>query len=209
MLEDLNTVHGLTKEIERLRAGEDSSRPQEGVSLSAGQWWNRLLDMDETARIGRLEVLLQLAEKGQSCDMQAHEENLADLRQYAVLVAHRGQQWHTARRLLAVYVDTLRKQGGQIDKTDVADKLELFLSTGDEKADDRGRRIMCGHTWQESGRTFRCAEPVTSDGSHAGDHYAYVREGDSADEELRMRLLEEENDTLRARLGLPANPKRK
>jgi hypothetical protein len=43
---------------------------------------------------------------------------------------------------------------------------------------------------------------------HDGEHRAYVQEGASADEELRMRYLEEENRELRSRLGLPANPGR-
>lgn len=208
MLEDLNTVHGLTKKIEMLRAGEDASRPQEGCRPNAGQWWHRLLDMSEKDRIAHLNMLLERGDKAHTCMVEAHKENLEDLRQYAVMVANRSQQWHTARRLLTVYIESLRKQDSMISRSTVADKLELFLSTGDEKADNRGRRVMCGHTWQEAGRTFECAEPVMADGSHPGEHYAYVREGDAADEELRMHYLEEENRELRARLGLPPNPRR-
>jgi hypothetical protein len=206
--EDLDAVHSLTKQIERLRAGEDRSKPPEGCTLNAGQWWNRLLDLNEEGRINQLTRLLELVDDGRACRAGMHEENLADLRQYAALVASRSQQWNTARRLLTVYIQTLRGQDSMIARSAVADKLELFLSTGEEKADERGRRVMCDYTWQECGRAFRCAEPVGPDGGHLGEHYAYVREGASADEALRMRYLEEENDALRARLGLAPNPRR-
>lgn len=210
MLEDLNTVHDLTRRIEGLRAGEDCTPPEEGVMLTPGQWWHRLLDLDEKARLTRLKEVLECADKGLACDAHMHEENLQDLRQHAVMVSSRSQQWQTARRLLSIYVQTLREdREGVIGRGAVADKLELFLSTGEEKTDGRGRRILCGHTWTEAGRSFECAEPVGPDGGHFGDHYAYAREGSAADEELRMQYLEEENRELRARMGLPPNPARK
>lgn len=210
MLEDLNTVHGLTKEIERLRAGEDSSPASEGVQLTPSQWWHRLLDLDETCRISRLGELLKCAEKGLACEAHMHDENLEDLRQHAVMVTHRSQQWNTARRLLGIYVQTLRQDAeGDIGRGHVADKLELFLTSGEELTDGRARRVLCGHAWTEAGRTFECAEPVGADGGHFGEHYAYVREGSAADEELRMQYLEEENRELRTRLGLAPNPARR
>lgn len=209
MLEDLNTVQDLMKQIEQLRAGEDRSEPAEGVHLTPGQWWHRLLELNPQARMTRLEELLKCADKGLACEAYMHEENLEDLRQHAVLVSHRSQQWQTARRLLSVYVQTLRKDAeGDIGRGYVADKLELFLTSGEELVDNRCRRVLCGHAWTEAGRTFECAEPVGADGGHFGEHYAYVREGSAADEELRMQYLEEENRELRARLGLPPNPAR-
>lgn len=209
MLENLNTVQDLTKQIEQLRAGEDRSEPAEGVHLTPGQWWHRLLELSPQARMTRLEELLKCADKGLACEAYMHEENLEDLRQHAVLVSHRSQQWQTARRLLSIYVQTLRKDAeGDIGRGHVADKLELFLTSGEELVDNRCRRVLCGHTWTEAGRTFECAEPVGPDGGHFGEHYAYVREGSAADEELRMQYLEEENRELRARLGLPPNPAR-
>lgn len=208
MLEDLNTVHGLKKEIERLRAGEEQDRTDEAVRLTPGQWWKRLLDMNEKNRMKYLSLLVERADSGVACAEQAHAENLSDLRQHAVAMTQRGQGWKRSHRLLSIYVTTLRRSTEPIGRAEVADKLELFLSPGADPDENKARRILCGYRWTELGRAFECAEPVGPDGFHPGDHYAYVREGASADEELRMRYLEEENDALRARLGLPGNPPR-
>jgi len=205
MLEDLNTVHDLTEKIKKLRAGEQPGS-QEGAEPTPGQWWGRLLDMDEKNRIRTLGRILSSATEGMQCSVQMHKDDLARQGEILARMAEQNRQWNTARRLITTYVGTLRKdQKGAIERGTVADRLELFLVTGEARAEGVARRILCGHKWTEAGRTFECAEPVSSDGLHQGEHYAYVREGAAADEELRIRYLEDENDELRRRLGLPLN----
>lgn len=205
MLEDLNTVHDLTEKIKKLRAGEQPGS-QEGAEPTPGQWWGRLLDMDEKNRIRTLGRILSSATEGMQCSVQMHKDDLARQGEILARMAEQNRQWNTARRLITTYVGTLRKdQEGAIERGTVADRLELFLVTGEARAEGGARRILCGHKWTEAGRTFECAEPVSSDGLHQGEHYAYVREGAAADEELRIRYLEDENDELRRRLGLPLN----
>lgn len=206
-IDDLNTVHGLTKEIERLRAGEEDGATPE-MKLTAGQLWKRLLELNPTGRIEMLRSLLQSADEGAECRMQNHEFELDDTARRAFDLGTHLMQWNTARRLLIIYIGTLRKnQTGSIEQGTVADKLELFLTSGDREA-SRSVRLLCGHSWTEAGRRLECAEPVGPDGTHFGEHHAYVREGASADEELRMRYLEEENGELRRQLGLPSNQRK-
>lgn len=206
MLEDLNTVHGLTKEIERLRAGEEGGATPE-MKLTAGQLWKRLLDLNEKRRVEMLRSLLASADEGAACSMELHKADLDDRYRQVVELSSEVGRWKTSRRLITLYIDTLRKdQQGQVERGTVADRLELFLGGGTGPVENAGR-ILCGHRWTEAGRQFECAEPV-SDGLHQGEHYAYVREGSAAEEELRMKYLEDENEALRKRLGLAPNRRR-
>lgn len=206
-IEDLNTVHGLTKEIERLRDGEESGATPE-MKLTAGQLWGRLLELDRTRRIEMLRSLLQSADEGSKCLMDNHGVELEDRYRQIIELSKSLREWNTARRLITIYIGTLRKeQGGTTERGTVADRLELFLKGGSGPVEHAGR-ILCGYRWTESGRPFTCAEPIGSSGAHQGEHYAYVREGVSADEQLRMKLLEDENDALRKRLELSPNKRR-
>lgn len=205
MLEDLNTVHALTKQIEQLRAGEEGNFSPE-LKPTAGQLWKRLLDLDQKRRIEMLRSLLQSADEGSKCMMEAHEDDLEHRYQQVVGLSRELRQWGTARKLITIFLGTLRKKTGDIDRTVVADKLEMFLSTGIEGSPVR---VTCGHQWTESGRALECAEPVGPDGTHVGDHATYVREGFDAGRNLHVRYLEEENAELRRRLGLPPNPVRR
>lgn len=205
MLEDLNTVHALTKEIERLRAGEEGGQQPE-LKLTAGQLWGRLLDLNETRRIEMLRSLLKDADEGTRCAMEAHADDLEHRYQQVLGLSRELRQWNTARKLITVFLKTLRRETGEIDRTVVADKLEMFLSTG---TGVMSNRIVCGYRWTEGGNAFDCAEPVGPDGAHQGDHAAYVPLGFDADRSLRMRYLEEENAELRRRLGLAPNPVRR
>jgi hypothetical protein len=208
MLEDLNTVHGLNEKIKELRAGEEPFTA-DGTQPTPGQWWGRLLDMDKADRLKRLESLLESARKGSDCVMGMHEAGLAEQADSLEKLARSNQQWSTARKLITTFIGTLRKdQEAAIEQGTVADKLEIFLAGGETPVGNNARRILCGHRWTEAGREYQCAEPVSREGWHQGEHYAYVRMGAAADEELRTRYLQEENDALRDRLGLPRNPRR-
>lgn len=207
MLEDLNTVHGLRKEIERLRAGEEKNHTPE-MKLTAGQAWNRLLDSTPEKRIEQLRSLLESSDDGAKCRMEVHDVELNERYQRIIRLSTSLREWNTARSLISVFISALRKdQRGTMERGTVADKLELFLKGGSSPAAHAGR-VLCGYRWTEFGRSFTCAGPVDSSGDHEGEHYAYVHEGDSADEELRMKLLEDENEELRRRLGLPPNRRR-
>lgn len=193
------------EKIRQLRAGEEPRGP-EGAVPTAGQWWGRLLDMNPEDRIEALEKILESGREGAACVMEMHKTDLAAQDVALQNLSRQNQQWNTARKLITLFVGTLRKdQEGMTERGTVADKLEMFLTGGQEPVDNRARRILCGHRWTEAAREFECAEPVSSDGWHQGEHYAYVREGASAEEELRLRYLEDENDELRRRLGLPLN----
>ena len=205
MLEDLNTVHKLTKEIERLRAGEVGGEV-EGAVPTPGQFWRKMLDLDKDKRLQALEAVLETASRGVTCTLMLHEDDLnqqyEDLQSMAAEVAT-GKK---LRRLLGIYIEALRKdQQAPIEQGTVADRLEVFLKTGEKTPVSEPGRVLCGYRWTESRRSFTCAEPVDDGGLHRGDHHAYVRQGDAADEELRMKYLEDENDALRKRLGLPLN----
>lgn len=202
MPEDLNTVHGLEKEIERLRAGEDpSARPE--TQLTAGQLLKKIHDLDPDERLRLLRRILEAADSGFRCTMENHTGELADQAAGLNVMAERARAWQTSHRLLTVWAGALRKnRGAVLTSESVADKLTLFLARETPESDMECRRILCGHEWTEARRVFQCAEPVGSDGSHQGEHYAYVREGSAADEELRMTYLEQENAELRRRLGV-------
>lgn len=205
MLEDLNTVHALKKEIERLREGEEGGHTPE-VKMTAGQLWMRLLDMRPPRRIEMLRSLLQDADEGAKCAREAHEDDLEYRYQQVLKLSRELRQWSTARKLITIFLGTLRDKSGQVDRAVVADRLEKFLATG---IGVMPNRIVCGYRWTESGQAFDCAEPVSPDGEHEGDHAAYVRKGFDADRDLHVRYLEEENTELRRRLGLPPNPVRR
>lgn len=83
MLEGPNTVDALTREIERLRDGEEGGYRQE-VIPTPGQFLRRLHDMDTAQRVGALEVVMEMAEAGRRCGMDLHEANLSELRQRAM-----------------------------------------------------------------------------------------------------------------------------
>lgn len=205
-MEDLNTVHELTKKIEKLRAGAEPGAT-ESAQLTPGQWWGRLLDLEPEKRIEMLDKLISSANGGAECAMAMHKAELTAQGDTLNKLYRSTREWNAAHRLITVFIATLRKdQKSWAKKGAVADKLEAFLVGGRNAGDENhARRILCGHRWTESGREFTCAEPVNSEGLHQGEHYAYVREGAAADEELRMRYLEDENDELRRRLGLPLN----
>ncbi len=204
-IEDLNTVHGLTKEIERLRAGEEDGATPE-VKLTAGQLWKRLLDLNGKKRIEMLRSLLESADEGSTCRMENHSYELDHLYRNAVELSTALREWNTAWRLITVFIGNLREdQQGAVERGTVADRLELLLKGGTGPVPGR---ITCGYRWTEMRQQFICAEPVDSSGAHQGGHHAYVHKGISADEELRMKYLEEENDALRKRLGLPLNKRR-
>lgn len=204
MLEDLNTVHGLTKEIERLRAGEeDGARPE--TRLTAGQLWKRLLELNEQRRIEMVRSLLESADEGSRCSMEMHDADLRVMQQRIGELADRLDTWKVPQRLLIRMIRELRRdQEAEVECGTVADRLELILAGGEGPA----RRIICGHAWTEMGEPYTCAEYVGLDGDHPGGHHAYVSESFAVDTELRMRYLEEENDALRKRLGLPLNAPR-
>lgn len=206
MPEDLNTVHELTQKIEKMRAGAEFDTT-EGAQLTPGQLWGRLLDLEPEDRIEMLHRLTRSANEGAACAMAMHNAELAAQGDLLNKLAQSKREWNTAHRLITMFIATLRRdQKSWAKKGSVADKLELFLAGGrNSESQNHARRILCGHRWSEAGREFECAEPVGSDGLHQGEHYAYVREGAAADEELRMRYLEDENDELRGRLGLPLN----
>lgn len=208
MLEDLNTVHGLTREVERLRAGsEDGWSPE--MQSTPGQFWKRLLDAKPEARIETLRRFLESANRGAQCGLEMHGSELAEQRDRLAKLLQSRQQWSTVHRLITIFIGTLRMdQQATVVRGTVADRLEILLGGGTEPIANKARRILCGHHWVENGRDFTCAEPVGADGSHDGDHYAYVRQGSAADEELRMRYLEDENNELRRRLGLDPNRRR-
>ncbi|HET8985227.1 MAG TPA: hypothetical protein VFN03_05665 [Trueperaceae bacterium] len=208
MLEDLNAVHGLTKEIERLRAGsEDGWSPE--MQSTPGQLWKRLLETEPGKRIEMLRRFLESANEGARCAMEMHSSDLAQQGDQLARLMQQRRGWNVAHRLITVYIGTLRKdRQDTVVRGDVADRLEILLAGDSVVADNNARRILCGHRWTESGRDFECAEPVNGDGLHQGEHYAYVRQGSAADEELRMRYLEDENDELRRRLGLAPNRRR-
>lgn len=204
MLENLNTVHGLTQEIKRLRDGEEDGHTPE-MKLTPGQLWKRLLELPRDRRIEMVRSLLESADEGARCSMEMHQSDLEYMRRRVDELAGELLGWRRSRRLLTVYLGHLRKdQEGKIERGTMADKLELFIAGGDSPA----RPVICDHTWSEAGREFECAEPVGPDGTHLGNHHAYVEKGSAADEELRMTYLEQENDALRSRLGLAPNPRR-
>lgn len=207
MLEDLNTVHGLTKEIERLRAGEEKNHTPE-MKPTAGQAWNRLLDSTPEKRIDQLRSLMESSDAGIKCHMEIHDVELNERYRRIVELSTSLREWNLTRSLISVFINALRKdQRGTVERGTVADKLELFLKGGSGPTAHAGR-ILCGYHWTEFGRSFICAGPVDSSGGHEGEHYAYVHEGASADEEPRMKLLEDENEALRKQLGLPLNKRR-
>lgn len=205
MLEDLNTVHGLTKEIEQLRKGEEGGEV-EGASPTPGQLWKRLLDLGVEKRMETIKSLIDVSQKGIECTLMLHEDDLNRNAQEIDELRRERARWNTINRLLSVYIESLRKnQKESIEQGTVADRLELFLKGAGNGPVENPGKVLCGHQWSEAGRHFRCAEPVDGSGLHQGEHHAYVREGDAADEELRMKYLEDENDELRRRLGLPGN----
>lgn len=203
--EDTGTVQGLTEEIKRLRAGEEDVYTPE-VKKTPGQLWKRLLDLDRDRRMKMLRSVMESVERGAKCSLEDHEAELDGRYREVTRLSDDLRQWNTARRLITIFISTLRKnQQATVENGTVADKLELFLKSGAEDPLRLAGRILCGYTWSESGRQFVCAEPVNPGGMHQGEHYAYMRQGASADEELRMKYLEEENDALRDRLGLTRN----
>lgn len=205
---DLGTVSELIEEIERLRAGGDSESV-EGTTPTAGQLWHKLLDLDKGKRIEILTSLIDASQRGSQCTLRMHEEDLNEQHLKISQMWNERVRWNSARRLIAAYIGNLRQeQQTSIEQGTVADRLELFLKAGKESPVENPGRVLCGHQWTESGRQLKCAEPVDGSGLHQGEHCAYVREGESAEEELRMKYLEEENSELRRRLGLPPNKKR-
>jgi hypothetical protein len=205
MLEDLNTVVALKKEIEQLRAGEEGGFTPEADS-TPGQLLKRIHELGPEKRLKLLNSLLQAAREGSRCTMEHHDGELADMASGMQVLSERARAWQTAHRLLTIWAGALAKNRGAVLTSEhVADKLTTFLSRGTPETDFKCRRILCGHEWTEAGRTFQCAEPVGPDGGHQGEHFAYVREGSAKDEELRMKHLEQENFEMRRRLGLPLN----
>lgn len=203
--EDLNTVHELTKEIERLREGEEGGEV-EGASPTPGQLWKRLLDLDAAKRVETIKSLIDVSQKGIQCTLMLHEDDLNRNAQEIAELRRERSRWNTINRLISVYIETLRRdQQSFIEQGTVADRLELFLKRAGGGPVKNPGKVLCGYRWSEAGRHFRCAEPVDGSGLHQGEHHAYVREGDAADEELRMKYLEDENTELRRRLGLPPN----
>lgn len=198
----------LEKEIAGLRAGgEDGWRPE--LVPTAGQWWMKLLGLPVEERIRMLAFILERGEDGSKCLLEGHLGELGYRHQALTEMSRSALEWRTSRRLISGYIVRLREDGvNLVPQGRVASSLEDFLNAGPPEPDNRCRRILCGHRWTEAGRIFECAEPVGSDGTHQGEHFAYVREGDAADEELRMKSLEQENAELRRRLGLPANGRR-
>jgi len=205
MLEDLNTVHALTKEIERLREGEEPGE-MEGAEPTPGQLWRKLLDMKPSKRIETLATVLEMAGKGVHCTLSLHDEDLERQHHAISSLWNEHSRWARARRLIAVYIAALRKdQQAAVERGTVADRLEIFLKTGEEGPVKEPGRVLCDYRWNEAGLRLSCIEPVDGEGGHPGEHHAFVREGDAADRELRMKYLEDENDALRKRLGLPLN----
>ncbi|AXH66194.1 hypothetical protein SEA_SATIS_33 [Streptomyces phage Satis] len=196
------TAESLRAEIARLRAGEEGPG-SEGVRKTAGQILRKLHELDEKPRMVFLGSLLKSAHAGSDCETQDHVGSLKYAGDQMEAIAKRERDAHRSLRLISIYVETLCKNPGEsIERGVVAEKLALFLNDAPQPVDNRCRRVLCGYEWTEAGRTFQCAEPVTSDGGHLGEHYAYVREGSAADEELRMQYLEQENAEMRRRLGL-------
>jgi hypothetical protein len=197
MSEDLIS---LRQEIEKLRAGEEARGP-EGVHKTPGQILRKLHELDREPRMKFLGSLLESAHQGTECGAQQHEQALAHAQGQIETIAGRERDGRRALKLVAIYIETLRKNPERaIGQGEVAEKLAQLISSTAQPPDNRCRRVLCGHEWTEAGRTFQCAEPVDADGGHLGEHFAFVREGSAADEELRMQYLEQENAELRRRL---------
>lgn len=202
MPEDLDTTQALRAEIDRLRAGEEKAGP-ENARKTPGQILRKLHELDEKSRMTFLGSVLKSARAGSDCEMQDHAGSLKYAGDQMEAIAKRERDAHRALRLVSIYIETLRKNPEEsIEQGAVAEKLALFLNNASQPVDNRCRRVLCGYEWTEAGRTFQCAEPVMADGGHLGEHFAYVREGSAADEELRMQYLEQENAEMRRRLGL-------
>ena len=134
------------KELARIRAGADSTRPDEGTMRTPAQvWWLLLADGPE-GRLERLAMLLKLAHAGQRCEELSHRQAVVENeRLWARL--HRYMDGH-ARLASAladiaatstdlgedVTVEVLRQYawralGGEVEPGDVLDADTAFPCT--------------------------------------------------------------------------------
>lgn len=73
----------INAEIARLRAGSDPTPATPGVKLTPGQWWHKLLELDEDDRLDRLAIFMRALDGVQAVRRLADSEDLG-LRTYAI-----------------------------------------------------------------------------------------------------------------------------
>lgn len=108
-------VAELEGEIEKLRAGEDTSEVVDGVMRTPGQWLHWLLEKDADGRLATIGTIfgsLEIASECMNMDHKGLQEQLRQtqqtLRRLADILDNDGQDWttETARVIRKIILGT-------------------------------------------------------------------------------------------------------